>query len=313
MENLVVMGGSKLAFVYPGQGSQFVGMGKDIVGQSILARDMFAQANDIMGRDLTGIMFEGPDEELKKTENTQPAVLVFALALEAVLRERGFSPAIVAGHSLGEYAALCSAGILDFATVMSLVKLRGELMAEAGKVRPGTMAAVMGLDDAKLAEVCAATPGIVVVANYNAPGQTVISGEVPAVGAAAEACKAAGAKRALPLAVSGAFHSPLMEGPNEKLCEAIGRVEFGEPRVPVVSNVDGMPHATAGEVRDLLERQMVSGVQWTKTVESIAASGVAALVEIGPGKVLSGLSKRIAKDLPVHNVGSWQELESFAP
>lgn len=307
------MGGIKLAFVFPGQGSQFVGMGRDIVGQSAMAGEMFAQANDIMGRDLTRIMFEGPEEELKKTENTQPAVLVFSLALEAALRERGFNPAMVAGHSLGEYTALCAAGILDFAAVMSLVKLRSELMAEAGRVRPGTMAAVMGLDDAKLAEVCAATPGIVVVANYNAPGQTVISGEVPAVSAAAEACKAAGAKRALPLPVSGAFHSPLMEAPNEKLCEAIGRVEFAEPRVQVVSNVDGMAHSTAAEIRDLLERQMVSGVQWTRTVESIAASGAEALVEIGPGKVLSGLSKRVVKDLPVHNVGSWQELTSFAP
>jgi [acyl-carrier-protein] S-malonyltransferase len=305
------MGGKKLAFVFPGQGSQFVGMGRDIVGQSDIARAMFAQANEIMGRDLTGIMFEGPEEELKKTENTQPAVLVFSLALEAELRARGFSPVVVAGHSLGEYAALCSAGMLDFAAVVSLVNLRGELMAEAGKARPGTMAAVMGLDDAKLAEVCAATPGIVVVANYNAPGQTVISGEVPAVTSAMEACKAAGAKRALPLPVSGAFHSPLMEGPNEKLCEAIGRLDFAEPRVPVVSNVDGAAHTAAAEVRDLLERQMVSGVQWTRTVETLAGAGIEGLVEIGPGKVLSGLAKRIAKDLPVFNVGSLDEIGSL--
>jgi len=302
------MGGIKLAFVFPGQGSQFVGMGRDIVGQSAMAGEMFAQANDIMGRDLTRIMFEGPEEELKKTENTQPAVLVFSLALEAALRERGFSPAIVAGHSLGEYTALCAAGILDFAAVMSLVKLRSELMAEAGRVRPGTMAAVMGLDDAKLAEVCAATPGIVVVANYNAPGQTVISGEVPAVSAAAEACKAAGAKRALPLPVSGAFHSPLVQPAVDVMRGELAGAAMQAPRCRFVANVSAAEVREVEAIRRGLAEQIVSCVRWAESVETMARAGADVFVEVGSGKVLTGLLRQIDKGLKGVNFGAPEDL-----
>ncbi len=299
------------AFVFPGQGSQFVGMGRDVADGHEEVRALFAEANQIMGRDLTRVMFDGPEEELRRTENTQPAVLVFSVALHRILQGRGLRPSAVAGHSLGEYTALVAAGVLDFAAALRVVKLRGELMGAAGDLRPGTMAAIMGLDDAKISEICAAAPGIAVIANQNAPGQTVISGEVAAVQAAMEACKAAGAKRALPIPVSGAFHSPLMEEPNARLIGEIDSLEFREPRIPVVCNVDGKVHTSADEIRALLKRQMVSGVLWTDTVETLLALGTQAFVEVGPGKVLSGLVKRIAKDQVVASVGSAVEVEAL--
>ena len=301
----------KTAFVFPGQGSQFVGMGADLAAQSPAAADLFSRAGGILGRDLLKIMTDGPEDELKRTENTQPAVLALSAALLGELDALGVKPDVVAGHSLGEYTALFAAGVLTFDEVLGLVKLRSEQMGRAGDIRPGGMAAVMGLDDDKLAEICAATAGVVVVANYNAPGQTVISGETAAVAAACEACKAAGAKRALPLPVSGAFHSPLMEEPNRALVAAIAGLEFRDATAPVVCNVDGAAHSSGAEIRARLGPQMVSGVQWTRSVETLVAMGVTRYVEIGPGKVLAGLIKRIAKDAEVLNVVSLEDVRAI--
>ena len=303
---------SKTAFVFPGQGAQFVGMGAQLAEGSAEARDLFSQANEILDRDLLKVMREGPDEELRRTENTQPAVLVFSVALLNEVTARGMKPDVVAGHSLGEYTALVASGVLPFAEVLKLVELRGKLMGRAGDEAPGGMAAVMGLADDKLAEICAQTPGVVVVANYNSPGQTVISGENAAVAAACEAFKAAGAKRALPLPVAGAFHSPLMAQANEELIAAIDALEFREPAVAVVTNVDGLAHQDAEEIRGLLKQQMVSGVQWTKSVDTMRAMGVGHFVEIGPGKVLAGLIKRIDKEANTAGVASLDEAQALS-
>ncbi|PKO19605.1 [acyl-carrier-protein] S-malonyltransferase [candidate division BRC1 bacterium HGW-BRC1-1] len=302
---------SRAAFVFPGQGAQFVGMGAELAEHSAAARDLFSQTNEILGRDLLKVMREGPEEDLKRTENTQPAVVAFSTALLNEVTARGIKASVVAGHSLGEYTALVASGVLTFAEVMKLVELRGKLMGRAGDQAPGGMAAVMGLADDKLAEICEQTPGIVVVANYNSPGQTVVSGENAAVAAACESFKAAGAKRALMLPVAGAFHSPLMAQANEELMAAIDALEFREPAVAVVTNVDGAAHQNSGEIRSLLKRQMVSGVHWTKSVETMRQLGVGHYIEIGPGKVLAGLIKRIDKEAQTSGVASWEESQAL--
>ena len=302
----------KTAFVFPGQGAQFVGMGAELADVSVAARNLFAQANEILGRDLLKIMREGPEEDLRRTENTQPAVLAFSVALLDEVASCGVKPDVVAGHSLGEYTALVAADVLTFAEVLQLVELRGKLMGRAGDEVPGGMAAVMGLADDKLAEICAQTPGVVVVANYNSPGQTVISGDNAAVAAACEAFKAAGAKRALPLPVAGAFHSPLMAKANEELMAAIDALEFRQPTVEMVTNVDGLAHKDGEEIRALLKRQMVSGVQWTKSVETMRSKGVGRYIEIGPGKVLAGLIKRIDKEANTVGVAGHGEAQALS-
>ncbi|MEI7634114.1 MAG: ACP S-malonyltransferase [bacterium] len=298
---------TKLAFIYPGQGSQHAGMGRESACQSASARRIFGQANEVLGRDLMRIMFEGPEEELRQTVNTQPALLVTSIAIHEELRARGLEPSIVAGHSLGEYSALYAAGVLDFVSVLQLVKLRAELMQEAGTTAPGSMAAVMGLGDEALTRLCIEAGGSVVVANYNAPGQTVISGETQAVAIVSEKCKAAGAKRVIPLPVFGAFHSPLMAPAGEKMRQAIEAAAFAEPRVPVVTNVDGLAHTTAREIRDNLAAQITSSVRWTQTVRTIIASGVNVFIEAGAGKVLAGLVKRTDKNLSVFSAATPDE------
>lgn len=303
------MNTKRLAWVYPGQGSQFVGMGQGLAENSPRAHKLFETANEILGHDLTKIMFEGPEEELKQTINTQAAVLICSVAVDIELRAKGLAPAVVAGHSLGEYAALYGAGVLDFETVLRLVKYRSELMADAGRTEPGTMAAIIGFDDAKLKALCEATGGAVVVANYNAPRQTVISGTVAGVTEMVEKCKEAGAKRAVTLPVSGAFHSPLMREPARLLAEMIAKTPFADAQVPVITNADGLPHTSGDEIRALLVEQMTSSVLWTKCMAAIQRFGVDAIVEVGPGKVLAGLMKRIDPEMPVANVGSWEELE----
>ena len=306
------MTAKRLAFVFPGQGSQFVGMGKDLAEGLEGARTLLAHMNDALGRDLSRVMFEGPEDELKLTVNTQPAVLACSVALFDALAARGIKPSVVAGHSLGEYAALYASGALAFDAVLGLVKLRSELMQNAYNICPGSMAAVLGIDDEKLNEICAQSGGKVVVANYNAPGQTVISGEVEALAATIEKCKAAGAKRALPLPVTGAFHSPLMAEPNRQLSAMIDTVTFADAMIPIVMNVDGAAHTTGADICETLRPQMTSSVMWTKSIHAIIDSGVDAIVEVGPGKVLAGLIKRINKDVPVHNVGSLAELEALS-
>ena len=302
-------GSKRLAWVYSGQGSQFVGMGAGLEEQLPAARKFFDMACEVLGRDLRRIMFEGPEEELKQTINTQPAVLTVSAALHEALRAKGLEPVIVAGHSLGEYTALYAAGVLDFDKVLQLVKTRSELMHEAGRIRPGTMAAIMGPSDEKLRDLCAGVGGVVVVANYTAPGQTVISGEVGAVAEAVERCKAAGAKRAVMLPVSGAFHSPLMEEPAASLRALIEETAFADARVPVVTNVDGKLHTSGAELKENLIRQMTSSVLWTNSVRTIVAAGVDGIVEIGPGRVLTGLIKRIDPAVMTANVGSFADVD----
>jgi [acyl-carrier-protein] S-malonyltransferase len=288
-------------------------MGRDIAEVSASAKAKFARAGEVFGGDLLRVMFEGPEEELRQTVRTQPAVLLCSAVLFDALRERGIEPVVVAGHSLGEYSALYASGVLDFDSVLSLVRLRSDLMQHAGEKRPGAMAAVLGVADEDLARMCAESSHTVVVANFNAPGQTVISGDREGVAEVGEKCKAAGAKRVLPLPVSGAFHSPLLEEPGNTLAGAIDGLPFADPRVPLVSNIDASFHAAGEEIRANLRLQMTSSVRWTESVGAIVASGVDAFVEVGPGKILAGLIKRIAKDVPVLNVGSAEELKYFQP
>lgn len=301
---------NRVAFVYPGQGSQFVGMGKDLPDFSPKARELFEIAAGVMGDDFMRVMFEGPEETLKQTLYTQPAVIIFTVALHEMLCEAGIRPSIVAGHSLGEYMAMYAARMIEFKPLLELVKLRAELMQRIGEEEPGTMAAIMGLDDSRLAEMCAATGGNMFVANFNAPGQTVISGKREAMEAFLEQCRAAGAKRALQLPVSGAFHCPMMKWASDRLNPAIDATAFAEPTIPVVTNVDGKPHSTAAEIIEQLKLQMTCSVQWIQTVRSMTGA-VDSMVEVGPGKVLAGLAKRINKDLPVQNAGTLAEVQQL--
>jgi [acyl-carrier-protein] S-malonyltransferase len=281
-------------------------MGRELAEASVPVREMFDKANEVLGRDLTRIMFEGPEDDLRQTVNTQPALFVCSAAATEWLARQGYAPVIVAGHSIGEYAALYAAGALGFEEALRLVKLRAELMNSAGASVPGAMAAIIGMDDAKLTEICDATNGAIVVANYNAPGQTVISGRADAMPAILEQCLASGAKRALPLPVSGAFHSPLMEEPAAQLTEAIEKADFKAPVVPVVTNVDGLPHADPAEIRENLKVQMRSSVRWIDTVQSIVAFGVEGFFEVGSGSTLTGLIKRINRATLVWNVSTPQ-------
>ena len=281
-------------------------MGREFAEISATVREMFEKSNDILGRDLTKIMFEGPEDDLRQTINTQPALFACSAAATEWLAKQGYAPVIVAGHSIGEYAALYAAGVLGFEDALRLVKLRAELMNSAGEIVPGAMAAIIGLDDTRLAEICDSTGGAIVVANYNAPGQTVISGRADAMPGALQQCLAAGAKRALPLPVSGAFHSPLMEEPAAKLNEAIDNTEFRAPVIPVVTNVDGQPHIDAPKIRENLRLQMRSSVRWIDTVSSIVACGVEGFFEVGSGSTLTGLVKRINRAALVWNVSTPQ-------
>lgn len=292
------------AFVFPGQGAQFVGMGKDLYDNNPLAKELFEKANDILGYRITDIMFNGTDEELKQTKVTQPAVFLHSV-IKAMTLGDGFRPAMTAGHSLGEFSALVAAGALSFEDGLKLVYARAMAMQKACDKAPSTMAAIVGLADDVIEKVCAevSKDGCVVVpANYNCPGQLVISGDIEAVNEACEKLKAAGAKRALPLKVGGAFHSPLMQPAKDELQAAIEKTEFSAPRCPVYQNVDGKPHTDPTEIKANLIAQLTSSVRWTDCVRNMIADGADDFTECGPGKALQGMIGRIDKNVAVQGI-----------
>lgn len=285
------------AFVFPGQGAQFSGMGKDLYESNLLAKQLFDKADEILGFKITKVMFEGTDEELRQTKVTQPAVFLHSV-ISALCMGEDFQPDMTAGHSLGEFSALVTAGALNFEDGLRLVSARAQAMQKACEAAPSTMAAIIALPDETIELVCeeVSKPGdIVVPANYNCPGQVVISGNIDAVNAACEKLKAAGAKRALPLKVGGAFHSPLMQPAKDELEAAIQKTEFHTPKCPVYQNVDGAPHTDPDEIKQNLIAQLTSPVRWTKEVQTMIADGATDFTECGPGKVLQGLVAKIAK------------------
>lgn len=286
------------AFIFPGQGAQFTGMGADIYEKSAEAKDLFHQANDILGFKITDIMFEGSAEDLKQTKVTQPAVFLHSVILSKVLGD-SFKPDMVAGHSLGELSALVANKVLNFEDGLKLVFKRAQAMQRACEMEPSTMAAVLGLEDEMVEAVCAETEGIVVAANYNCPGQLVISGEVDAVERACEALKERGARRAMILPVGGAFHSPLMEPARKDLAEAIENTKFNTPICPVYQNVTTFAVNNPEEIKKNLEYQLTAPVKWTQSVQNMIKDGAKEFIEVGPGKVLQGLVKKIDRSMEV--------------
>jgi [acyl-carrier-protein] S-malonyltransferase len=285
------------AYVFPGQGAQFSGMGKDLYDQSEIARELFHKANEIVGFDITKIMFEGTDEELKETKVTQPAIFIHSTILAACLGE-SFSPDMVAGHSLGEFSALVANKTLNFEDGLRLVYKRALAMQKACEIQPSTMAAILGLEDAIVEEICAKIDGVVVAANYNCPGQLVISGAIPAVEKACEVLTEAGAKRALLLQVGGAFHSPLMEPAREELAAAIEATTFNVPTCPVYQNVSAKGTTDPAEIQRNLVAQLTAPVRWTQIMQQMISDGASEVIEVGPGKVLQGLFKKVDRAFP---------------
>ncbi len=292
------------AFVFPGQGAQFVGMGKDLYDNNPLAKELFEKANDILGYRITDIMSEGTDEELKQTKVTQPAVFLHSV-ISALCLGDDFNPAMVAGHSLGEFSALVAVGALSFEDGLKLVYARAMAMQKACDVAPSTMAAIVGLPDEKIEEICAEVNRdghVVVPANYNCPGQLVISGNIEAINEACEKLKAAGAKRALQLKVGGAFHSPLMQPAKDELQAAIEKTTFAAPKCPVYQNVDGNAHTEPEDIKANLIAQLTSSVRWTESVRNMIADGADDFTECGPGKALQGMIGRIDKSVASHGI-----------
>ena len=292
------------AFVFPGQGAQFTGMGKDLYDNYPLAKELFEKANDILGFRITDIMFNGTDEELKQTKVTQPAVFLHSV-ISALCLGDDSKPEMVAGHSLGEFSALVSAGAISFEDGLKLVYARAMAMQKACEAAPSTMAAIIGLPDEKVEEICAEVNKeghVCVPANFNCPGQLVISGNIEAINEACEKLKAAGAKRALPLKVGGAFHSPLMQPAKDELQVAIENTQFSTPRCPVYQNVDGKPYTEPADIKANLIAQLTSAVKWTSCVLNMVADGADDFTECGPGKVLQGMIPRIAKNVTAHGI-----------
>ena len=292
------------AFVFPGQGAQFSGMGKDLYDNNPLAKELFEKANEILGYRITDIMFEGTDEDLRQTKVTQPAVFLHSV-ISALCMGDAFQPEMTAGHSLGEFSALVAAGALSFEDGLKLVYARAMAMQKACEAQPGTMAAIIALSDEKVEEICNginAAGDVCVAANFNCPGQIVISGSLEGINKACEAMKAAGAKRALPLKVGGAFHSPLMQPAQVELEAAINATEFHTPKCPVYQNVDALPHTDPAEIKANLVAQLTASVRWTQTVQNMVADGADDFTECGPGKVLQGLIAKISKEAKAHGI-----------
>jgi [acyl-carrier-protein] S-malonyltransferase len=332
---------TRVAFLFPGQGSQAVGMGADIFATSPAARDVFARVDEALGFSLSALCFSGPDETLRETINTQPAIVTVSLALLAALQETlgaqfdaaisswtvPLAPAYTAGHSVGEYAALVASGSLALADATRLVRERGRLMHHEGTVCPGSMAAIIALDETVLQEVCAEATaaasarrtgathpgeGQVAIANYNAPGQIVISGELKALNLAMELAKARGAKKVMPLAVSGAFHSPVMQPAADGLARAIAATTVNDAAIPIIGNISATPLVDASAIREELAQQIAASVQWTRSIEYLVSEGVTTFIEIGPGQSLTGMVKRIAKGSTLMNVSSGADITKVA-
>jgi len=301
----------KRAFVFPGQGSQYVGMAKDIYDNSPEAREMFLMAEDATNAPLSEIMFNGPEEKLKQTEYTQPAIFLHSVTIALLLRR--LNADMTAGHSLGEYSALVASGALEFYEAIKLVRLRGEAMQKAGSENPGTMAAVIGMLPEKVEEICemASAKGIVQCANFNSPGQIVISGSVEGVREAMTIAKREGAKLVKELVVSGAFHSPLMKSAEKRLEEKLSNTDFYDARIPVYSNVTAKPVTAAGDLKNNLLLQLTSPVRWEETIKNMIADGADEFVEIGPGKVLQGLIKRIDRNVKIYGIEKYSDLENY--
>jgi [acyl-carrier-protein] S-malonyltransferase len=296
---------SRVAFVFPGQGAQTVGMGKDLYDSFTSAKEIFDRADEALKFPISRMCFEGPDDDLNLTVNTQPAMLTVSIAcmraIEEVVGDSFPKPAFLAGHSLGEYTALVEAGAIDFDSAVRLARERGRLMHEAGQSNPGGMLAVLGMDEQALLEVCRETG--TVIANYNSPGQLVISGPIGNLPGAMEMALARGASRTVTLQVSGAFHSPLMQPAREGLAKIIEEIEFKDPIIPVVANVTALPLNTAAEIKTELIEQLCNGVQWQRSVQYMVDNGISAFIEIGQGKVLTGLIRRINRDVSFKNIG----------
>ena len=306
---------AKAGWVFPGQGSQWVGMGRDLCNSFDSARTVFDQADDALGFPLSRLCFEGPEDELRQTINAQPALVTASFACLQAARDISGSnslpaPAFMAGHSLGEYTALAVAGVFDFATAVRLARERGRLMHEAGQAHPGSMAAIIGLDEAPLAEVCQQTDTC--IANINSPGQIVISGATENIAQAMDIAKARGASRAIPLQVSGAFHSPLMQSAVDGMTGFMSSLSFQEPSIPVIGNTTGKPLTTAESVKSELLNQLCNPVQWQRSIEYMVNNGVTTFIEIGPGKVLTGLIKRINKEVETINLGDLEAVKGLA-
>jgi len=295
----------KVAYVFPGQGSQYVGMGRDLYDSFASAKAVFEEADEILGFPLSRLCFEGPEDELRQTINAQPALVTTSLACLQAAREAGDSdglplPAFVAGHSLGEYTALAVAGVFDFSDAIYLARERGRLMHEAGQLNPGNMAAIIGLDEALLSDVCRQTDTR--MANINCPGQIVISGGTESLAQAMDLAKAKGANRVVPLQVSGAFHTPLMQSAYDGMSAVLARISFREPAIPIIGNTSAQPLAGTKAIKEELLRQLCNCVQWQRSVEYMVANGVTTFIEIGPGRVLSGLIRRISREVTTLNL-----------
>ena len=302
-----------LAFLYPGQASQYVGMLKDLVETQAMAAEMVEAADAILDFDLKAVCFTGPEEKLKQTYITQPAIFVHSCVVTALLAEHGLKPDCVAGHSLGEYSSLVAAGALEFIEALKLVKIRGEAMQKAGEIQPGTMAAIIGIENEAVEKLCAAAAasGIVKPANFNSPGQIVISGSLEGIAKAVEVAPEFGAKRAVPLVVGGAFHSPLMESAGQPLQEAIQNAKFKDAAVPVYSNVEAEPVQDAEKIKELLERQLTSPVLWAQSMENMLRDGADEFYEVGPQRVLAGLLRRIDRKKRVKGADTAEDLKNL--